>query len=109
MEKLTDHTSNPGYLVEYTKRMAQQDSFMKQVFDDEVAPSTVILKGVGEVEVGHLRKFRHVLQNAFDLKMKMESPSVARKRAELNQSVQVLRESKEVLANIIDTISSQGY
>ncbi|KAK4259524.1 hypothetical protein QN277_005847 [Acacia crassicarpa] len=103
--------------------------------------------------------FRYVLQNAFDLKMRMvaywkivlrrpidtialhlqlsinnlvnrelekeitselmspsggiesllqESPSVAGKRAKLNRSVQVLRESKEVVVNIIDRISSYG-
>ncbi|KAK4259522.1 hypothetical protein QN277_005845 [Acacia crassicarpa] len=159
MEKLTDYTCNPEYMAEYAKLMAQLDAFMKQVFDDEVVPSTVILEGLGEVEVGHLRMFRHVLHNAFDLKMRMvaywkivlrrlidtialhlqlsinnlvnrelekeitvglmsprggiesllqESPSVAGKRAKLNRSVQVLRESKEVVANIIDRISSYG-
>ena len=70
MEKLTDYTCNPEYMAEYTKLMSQHDGFMKQVCDDEVVPSTVIIEGLGEVEVGHLRQFRHVLQNSFDLKMR---------------------------------------
>ena len=159
MEKLTDYTCNPDYMAEYTKLMSQHDGFMKQVCDDEVVPSTVIIEGLGEVEVGHLRQFRHVLKNSFDLQMRMvayrmivlrrlidtialhlqlslnnlvnrelekeisiglvsqsgkiesllqESPIVAWKRAKLNRSIHVLRESKEVVSKIIDMISSYG-
>ena len=120
---------------------------------------SVIIEGLGEVEVGHLRQFRHVLQNSFDLKMRMvaywkivlrrlidtialhlqlslnnlvnrelekeisvglvspsggiesllqEPPIVASKHGKLNSSIQVLRESKEAVAKIIDRISRYG-
>ena len=71
MEKLTDYTCNPEYLSEWNKLMAQQDSFMKDVLTNEERPSIVKLEGFGEIEVEKLRKYSHILQQAFDMKMRM--------------------------------------
>ncbi|XP_055835860.1 dynamin-related protein 4C-like [Solanum dulcamara] len=156
MEKLTDYTCNPDYFATYSKFMAQQDMFM-EIMNDRWKCSVINLEGVGEIEVGHLREHLDVVQQAFDLKMRMmaywkivlmrlvdsmalhimfsirnminkemedeiiqdlmaphgggiermldESPLVAEKRNRLKKSVRLLKESKEVVANIMDRIS----
>uniref|UniRef100_A0A2N9IA35 Dynamin stalk domain-containing protein n=1 Tax=Fagus sylvatica TaxID=28930 RepID=A0A2N9IA35_FAGSY len=71
MEKLTDYTCNPEYLSEWNKLMAQEDSFMKDVLTNEERPSMVKLEGFGDIEVEKLRQYSHVLQQAFDMKMRM--------------------------------------
>uniref|UniRef100_A0A2N9FR58 Dynamin-type G domain-containing protein n=1 Tax=Fagus sylvatica TaxID=28930 RepID=A0A2N9FR58_FAGSY len=71
MEKQTDYTCNPEYLSDWNKLMGQQDFFMKEVLNDEEWPSKVKLEGFGEIEVEKLRQFPHVLQQAFDMKMRM--------------------------------------
>ncbi|KAM3305621.1 dynamin-related protein 4C-like [Capsicum chacoense] len=166
MEKLTDYTCNPDYLATYSKFMAQQHTFMEMMnnpvmfINDPGKISMINLEGVGEIYVGHLRKHLDVVQQAFDLKMRMmaywkivlmrmvdsmalhimfsirnminkemeneivqdlmaphgggiermldESPLVAEKRNRLNKSVKLLKESKEVVANIMDRISFQS-
>ncbi|KAF7840369.1 dynamin-related protein 4C-like [Senna tora] len=160
MEKLTDYTCNPDYMTEYNRLMAQADAFMKEIWHNENQPSTANLDGIGQVEIGHLRQYAHVMNQAFDLKMRMvaywkivlrrlvdtialhmqlsisnlvnkelekeishevlspnrfgierlleESPSIAGKRHKLMRSVKVLKESKEVVTNIMDRISSYG-
>ncbi|KAF3651129.1 Dynamin-related protein 4C [Capsicum annuum] len=159
MEKLTDYTCNPDYLATYSKFMAQQHTFM-EIMNDPGKFSMINLEGVGGINVGHLRKHLDVVQQAFDLKMRMmaywkivlmrmvdsmalhimfsvrnminkemeneivqdlmaphgggiermldESPLVAEKRNRLNKSVKLLKESKEVVANIMDRISFQS-
>ena len=156
MEKLTDYTCNPDYLTTYSKFMAQQNTFM-EIMNDHGKYSMINLEGVGVIDVGHLRKHLDVVQQAFDLKMRMmaywkivlmrlvdsmalhimfsirnminkemeneiiqdlmaphgggiermldESPLVAEKRNRLKKSVKLLKESKEVVANIMDRIS----
>uniref|UniRef100_A0A2N9FR68 Dynamin-type G domain-containing protein n=1 Tax=Fagus sylvatica TaxID=28930 RepID=A0A2N9FR68_FAGSY len=157
MEKLTDYTCNPEYLSEWNKLMAQEDSFMKDVLTNEERPSMVKLEGFGDIEVEKLRQYSHVLQQAFDMKMRMtaywkivlkrlvdclalhlllcvgnlvnkefeieivnelmgpgggiermleESPSVAAKRQKINESIQLLKKSKEVVAKIMDKIGT---
>ncbi|KAF7840368.1 dynamin-related protein 4C-like [Senna tora] len=160
MEKLTDYTCNPDYMAEYNRLMAQQDAFMREIWDIKKKPSKANLDGIGRVEIDHLRQYKHVINQAFDLKMRMvaywkivlrrlvdtialhlqlsinnlvkkdlekeishevlspnrggiermleESPSIAGKRFKLMRSVKVLEESKEVVANIMDRISSYG-
>ena len=71
MEKQTDYTCNPEYLSDWNKLMGQQDFFMKEVLNDKEWPSKVKLKGFGEIEVEKLRQPPHVLQQAFDMKMRM--------------------------------------
>ncbi|XP_060175730.1 dynamin-related protein 4C-like [Lycium barbarum] len=156
MEKLTDYTCNPDYLATYSKFMAQQHMFM-EIMNDPGKYSVINLEEVGEINVGHLRKHLDVVQQAFDLKMRImaywkillmrlvdsmalhimfsiqnminkemedeivqdlmaphgggiermldESPLVAEKRKRLKMSVKLLKESKEVVANIMDRIS----
>ncbi|KAK8651475.1 hypothetical protein V6N13_141076 [Hibiscus sabdariffa] len=72
MEKLTGYTSNPDYMTEWTKLMNLQDSFISQANECQ-PPSRVVLQGVGEIEIEHLRQHTNVflLQQAFDLKMRM--------------------------------------
>ncbi|CAN4081216.1 unnamed protein product [Withania somnifera] len=159
MEKLTDYTCNPDYVATYSKLMAQQDTLM-EIMNDRWKSSVIDLEGVGEIDVGHLRKHLDVVQQAFDLKMRMmaywkivlmrlvdsmalhimfsirnmvnkemedeivqdlmaphgggiermldESPLIAEKRSRLRNSVKLLKESKEVVANIMDRISFNG-
>lgn len=156
MEKLTDYTCNPDYVATYSKLMTQQHVFMETMNDPRKC-SVINLEGVGRIDVGHLRKHLDVVQQAFDLKMRMmaywkivlmrmvdsmalhimfsirnminkemeyeiiqdlmaphgggiermleESPSVAEKRNRLKKSIKLLKESKGIVANIMDRIS----
>ncbi|CAN6587015.1 unnamed protein product [Malus baccata var. baccata] len=160
MEKLTDYTCDGDYVSEWNKLMASQNEFIDGVLTDENKPSIIDIEGIGEVEVGVLRKYPHVLAQAYDLKMRMiaywkvvlrrlvdsmalhlqlsvfnlvnkemeaeivnelmgpygggiermleESPAVAVKREKLNKSIKKLRDSKEVVAKIMDSITTYG-
>ncbi|KAM0980430.1 hypothetical protein PS2_013396 [Malus domestica] len=160
MEKLTDYTCDADYVSEWNKLMASQNQFIHGVLTDENKPSTIAIEGIGEVEVGFLRKYPHVLAQAYDLKMRMtaywkvvlrrfvdfmalhlqlsvnnlvnkemeaeivnelmgpygggiermleESPAVSVKREKLNKSIKKLRDSKEVVAKIMDSIITYG-
>ncbi|CAN6719857.1 unnamed protein product [Malus baccata var. baccata] len=160
MEKLTDYTCDGDYVSEWNKLMASQNQFIHGVLTDENKPSIITIEGIGEVEVGVLRKYPHVLAQAYDLKMRMiaywkvvlrrlvdsmalhlqlsvfnlvnkemeaeivnelmgpygggiermleESPAVAVKREKLNKSIKKLRDSKEVVAKIMDSIITYG-
>ncbi|KAJ7947205.1 Dynamin-related protein 4c-like [Quillaja saponaria] len=70
-EKLTDYTCNPEYMAEFNRLMSQQDAFFKDVLVNEKKSSFVMLQGVGTINVEVLRQYAHVLQQAFDLKMRM--------------------------------------
>jgi hypothetical protein len=154
MEKETDYTCNPEYMKEWNKLIAQQQAVIDNI--TKFGSSRVTIDGSREVVVGDLRGHKHVLLQAFDLKMRLiaywkivlmrlvdnmalhlqlsirnlvnkemekeifnelvstagdviermleEPPSVANKREKLNTSIKLLRESKEVLANIRDKI-----
>ncbi|KAL9342519.1 hypothetical protein Peur_065844 [Populus x canadensis] len=159
MEKETDYTCNPEYMKEWNKLMAQQHTVIDNI--TKFASSKVVIDGSREVVVGDLRRYKHVLLQAFDLKMRLiaywkivlmrlvdnmalhlqlsirnlvnkemekeivnevlgtgggvaieklfvESPSVASKREKLNTSIKLLRESHEVMANIMDEIATAG-
>ncbi|KAM1293555.1 hypothetical protein ACFX2I_013645 [Malus domestica] len=160
MEKLTDYTCDDDYVSEWKKLMASQNQFIHEVLTDEYKPSIITIEGIGEVEVGVLRMYPHVLAQAYDLKMRMiaywkvvlrrlvdsmalhlqlsvfnlvnkemepeivnelmgpygggiermleESPAVAVKREKLNKSIKKLRDSKEVVAKIMDSIITYG-
>ncbi|XVF30397.1 hypothetical protein REPUB_Repub16aG0053700 [Reevesia pubescens] len=159
MEKLTDYTCNPDYMMEWTKLMTQQENFVKNVnaaLNNAFGPSRVNLEGFGDIEVGHLRQHPNVVQQAFDLKMRMtaywkivlkrlvdsmalhlqysvhnlvnndieeivnelmgpdghgiermlvESPSISGKREKLKKSIKLLKESKDVVAKMMDRIA----
>ncbi|XP_052879836.1 dynamin-related protein 4C-like isoform X2 [Gossypium arboreum] len=75
MEKLTGYTCNPDYMMEWNKLMDQQDHFINQISGTNMQPlpCCVNLQGLGEIPVEHLRQHSNVsiLQQAFDLKMRM--------------------------------------
>ncbi|KAH0909759.1 hypothetical protein HID58_033080 [Brassica napus] len=162
MEKLTDYTCNPDYMKTWTEKTATQQSFIHAVLTDVKKPEKFSLAGFGEVKISHLRKYHaHLLQQAFDMKMRItsywtivlrrivdnlalylqfsvknlvntqfqkeivaemvdprggggvermmeESPSVASKREKLKKSVKLLKESKDVVAAIVDQTSGFG-
>ena len=158
MEKETDYTCNPEYMKEWNKLMAQQHTVIESI--TRYGSSKVVIAS-REVVVGDLRRYKHVLPQAFDLKMRLiayweivltrlvdnmalhlqlsirnlvnkemekeivnellgtgggvaieklfvESPTVASKREKLNTSINLLRESQEVMANIMDEIATAG-
>ncbi|XP_017977678.1 PREDICTED: dynamin-related protein 4C [Theobroma cacao] len=161
MEKLTDYTCNPDYMVECTKLMAQQENFVRNVnaaLKKTYGPYRVSLEGFGDIEVEHLRQHCNFVHQAFDLKMRMtaywkivlqrlvdsmalhlqysvhnlvnndveeivhelmgpdgrgiermlvESPAIAKKREKLKKSIKLMKESKDVVAKIMDRIA--GY
>ncbi|KAK9912638.1 hypothetical protein M0R45_036491 [Rubus argutus] len=169
MEKLTDYTCNPEYVSEWNRLMCQQEAFINRVLNQRFINgvlkyeenSTINVEGIGEVEVGVLRQYPHVLSQAFDLKMRMtaywkvvlrrlvdymalhlqlsvsklvniememeivselmgpncgggiekmleESPAVSVKRDKLVKSITKLRDSKEVVAKMLDGITTYG-
>ncbi|KAI4332439.1 hypothetical protein L6164_017349 [Bauhinia variegata] len=71
MEKLTDYTCSPEYMAEYNKLMTQQNPFVTRVLEEQV--SLVVLEGIGDIVAssGHLRQYPLLLEQAFDLKMRM--------------------------------------
>nr|XP_048323302.1 dynamin-related protein 4C-like [Ziziphus jujuba var. spinosa] len=92
MEMVTDYTCNPEYISEWNKLMAQRDMFLFELFENEARPSTVKIDGLwkvehygnknrcgapieverlGEIEVGGLRQYRHLILQAFDLRRRM--------------------------------------
>eukprot|EP00268_Persea_americana_P058648 TRINITY_DN7119_c0_g1_i2.p1 TRINITY_DN7119_c0_g1~~TRINITY_DN7119_c0_g1_i2.p1 ORF type:complete len:677 (-),score=147.48 TRINITY_DN7119_c0_g1_i2:1823-3853(-) len=159
MEKIVDYTSNPDYMKKWASLMDEQDCFM-EVIRDTSRSTLVTLEGFGEVQVGHLRDMSSMVEQAFDMKMRVtvywnivimrlvdnlamhllfcvqklinhemlheivnelmgpqkggiermlqESPSVACRRERLNNSIKLLKQSKDVVANIIDCISVDG-
>ncbi|KAM7500182.1 hypothetical protein LguiA_024596 [Lonicera macranthoides] len=72
MEKLIDYTCDPEYMSALNKLMAQ-----KQVFEfvmNNVHRSTSIrIEGFGDIEVGHLRSFPGIRDDAFDMKMRISA------------------------------------
>ncbi|KAF8038364.1 hypothetical protein BT93_B1023 [Corymbia citriodora subsp. variegata] len=69
MEKLTGYTCNPEYLAEWNRMMTQQNLFMQKINDQW--STTMVLEGIGQVDVHHLRNHKQLAQQAFDLKMRM--------------------------------------
>ncbi|KAA8538904.1 hypothetical protein F0562_025596 [Nyssa sinensis] len=156
MEKLTDYTCDPEYMMVWRKLMENQNAF-NTVMNNNYNPSHILMEGFGEIDVGHLRPYPNVRDEAFDLKMRItaywkivlkrlvdcmalhllfsiqmlvnkdmereivnevmgcggggveqmleESPSVAGKHERLKKSIKLLKESKEVVAKIIDRIN----
>ncbi|KAJ0261788.1 Dynamin central domain-containing protein [Hirschfeldia incana] len=74
MEKLTDYTCNPDYMASWTEKTASQQSFINAVLHDAKKPEKFFLSGFGNVKISHLRKYHaHLLQQAFDMKMRITS------------------------------------
>lgn len=157
MEKLTDYTCNPEYITTWNQLMSHRGKLMDAVHGRSHY-SVVNITGFGEVDVTHLRSKVGVVEEAFDLKMRMtaywrivlrrlvdcmalhlmfgiqnlvnkdmetdiihrlmgpegnglqqmldESPSVAKTRTRLKNSIKLLEDSKDAVANIMDRIAS---
>ncbi|XP_071724589.1 dynamin-related protein 4C-like [Rutidosis leptorrhynchoides] len=72
MEKLTDYTSSPDYMSEWTKLMSKWDTFLENVKEHQTFE--IGLGGFmdAKFETSHLSKFStQSLNQAFDLKMRM--------------------------------------
>ncbi|KAG8374966.1 hypothetical protein BUALT_Bualt10G0050600 [Buddleja alternifolia] len=72
MEKLTDYTCNPEYIDLWNKLMSHQNAFM-EIVNDHSKPTKMKIDGFGEIDVGHLRNHVVVVQEAFDLKMRLSA------------------------------------
>ncbi|XP_016494582.1 dynamin-related protein 4C-like [Nicotiana tabacum] len=70
MEKLTDYTSNPEYAATCSKLMAKETIFM-EIMNYKRTNTLMHLEGFGDIDVGYLRKHIDVVQQAFELKMRM--------------------------------------
>ncbi|TKY71899.1 Dynamin-related protein 4C [Spatholobus suberectus] len=121
MEKLTDYTCNPEYMCEYNKLMANQDIFLNTskkyvlgcIHSSKLRSATTIVaatifnlvnKDLGDETVKDtMSPYGGGIERLLE-----ETPSVAEKRDKLNRRIKVLKESKEVVANIMDKISSYG-
>ncbi|KAH0723417.1 hypothetical protein KY285_005972 [Solanum tuberosum] len=71
MENQTDYTCNPEYVANCSKIMAQQTAFMEIMNDHKKSSVINLAGGIGVIDVGHLRKNVGVVQQAFELKMRM--------------------------------------
>ncbi|KAL3652688.1 Dynamin-related protein 4C [Castilleja foliolosa] len=153
MEKLTDYTCNPKYMVSYNKLMSHYSEFVKAIESYD----SISIGGFGVIDVDDLHgKPKGVVQEAFDLKMRItaywkivlrrmmdnmalhlqyniqklvnkemqteiineligsqgnglermleEPPSISGKRNKLKKSIKLLKESKDVVANIMDRV-----
>ena len=157
METIADYTSNPDYMKTWYELMVQQEPFMEVIRNSNKEPK-INLNGFGEVEVGHLRNYAEIAEQAYDIRMRLtaywkivmmrlvdelalhilrslkilvedeleaelaneivggpraagiermleESPSTAGKRERLRKSIELLKESKEVVTKIMDRIT----
>ncbi|XP_019093526.1 PREDICTED: dynamin-related protein 4C-like [Camelina sativa] len=74
MEKLTDYTCNPDYMTSWTQKTSEQQNFIHAVLYDGKRPEYFSLTGFGNVKISHLRNYHaHLLQQAFDMKMRITS------------------------------------
>ncbi|KAJ4783447.1 Interferon-induced GTP-binding protein Mx1 [Rhynchospora pubera] len=159
MEVVSDYTSNPDYMKSWVELMKEEKLFMEAI-EDHSKPTAISLNAFGTVEVGHLRPHVDVVEQAFDIRMRLtaywktivlrlvdgvalhilhaikclvedeleaelineligakkaglermleESPATAAKRARLKKSVELLKQSKDVVASIMDRIVADG-
>ncbi|KAJ4806429.1 Interferon-induced GTP-binding protein Mx1 [Rhynchospora pubera] len=159
MELVSDYTSSPDYMNSWVELMKEEQQFM-QAIEDHSKPTEISLKSFGKVEIGYLRSYVDVVEQAFDMRMRLtaywktivlrlvdgvalhikhaikclvedeledelinelvgpkmagiermleESPATATKRDRLNKSLELLRQSKDVVANIMDRIVADG-
>jgi GTPase SAR1 family protein len=158
MELCSDYTSNPDYMKMWAEFMAEEKNFM-EVIQNQSKTTKVSLKAFGTVDVGHLKLHADVVEQAFDIRMRLtaywksivlrlvdgaalhilhsirgmvereleadminelvgpkmegvvqmlqESPAIAAKRDRLKKSVELLKQSKDVVSNIMDGIVAE--
>ncbi|XP_030479980.1 dynamin-related protein 4C [Cannabis sativa] len=71
MEKLTDYTCNPEFMRDWNKFMCQKEEFMVEV--NNQSRFRMELEGFGMIEFENLRHFPNLLDQAFDLRMRIVS------------------------------------
>ncbi|CAH8388166.1 unnamed protein product [Eruca vesicaria subsp. sativa] len=119
MEKLTDYTCNPEYMKTWTCYTSEQEKFINAVLNDARKPESFSITVFGNVKITHLRKYHaHLLQQAFDMKMRITSywTLVLRRIVDnlalyLQLSVKYLVNSqfqKEVVAEMVDPRGGGG-
>ncbi|ESQ29514.1 hypothetical protein EUTSA_v10024169mg [Eutrema salsugineum] len=119
MEKLTDYTCNPEYMTSWTEKTRAQQSFIDAVLINRTKSDYFSLAGFGNVKISHLRKYHaHLLQQAFDMKMRITSywTIVLRRIVDnlalyLQLSVKYLVNSqfqKDIVAELVDPRSGGG-
>ncbi|KAL1221079.1 Dynamin-related protein 4C [Cardamine amara subsp. amara] len=120
MEKLTDYTCNPEYMTTWTQKTSEQQSFIAAVLNNGINKSEQFsLTGFGNVKISHLRRYHdHLLQQAFDMKMRITSywTIVLRRIVDnialyLQLSVKYLVNShfqKEIVAEMVDPRAGGG-
>ncbi|KAH6796375.1 hypothetical protein C2S51_037361 [Perilla frutescens var. frutescens] len=69
MEKFSDYTCNPQYTASCNELMSHQGEFMKNI--NNTRSSSTTIPRFGDVSISHLRSHEGVVQEAFDLKMRM--------------------------------------
>ncbi|CAL9238060.1 unnamed protein product [Arabidopsis halleri] len=92
MEKITDYTCNPEYMTSWTQKTGEQESFINAVLKDGNKPE-YSLTGFEDVKISHLRKYHAHLHTLL---------------VKLNNSIKLLKESKDVVAAIVDQNSGYG-
>ncbi|KAL7160037.1 hypothetical protein ABFS83_01G068200 [Erythranthe nasuta] len=128
MEKVSDYTCDPTYTSSWKERMSSQEELMQDIrhnwtefgnFNIVHLPSMkssvreafdlgtrvdaywkIVLRRMSEIVNEIMGSHGNGLERMMD-----ESPSVAIKRNKLRKSIALLKESKNVVANIIDKIS----
>ncbi|PIN01657.1 Vacuolar sorting protein VPS1, dynamin [Handroanthus impetiginosus] len=152
MENLTDYTCHPEYSTTWSMLMAYQATLMYYVND--YSSNVVYIERFGEINIAHLRRFKGLVEEAYDVKMRItaywdivlrrmvdnmalhllfsiknlvnkemqpniikeligpqgtglerileESPSITEKRNKLEKSIKLLKECKDVVADIMD-------
>ncbi|KAJ6946138.1 hypothetical protein NC651_001031 [Populus alba x Populus x berolinensis] len=103
MEKLTDYTCNPEYLKEWNMLMSHRQTFLDDVQEwNQLCVRNLVSKELEKEIVTEL-----MATNGGKLELLLEeAPSVAAKRKRLNASIELLREAKDVLSNIMGNVSA---
>ncbi|XP_021734432.1 dynamin-related protein 4C-like [Chenopodium quinoa] len=79
METYADYTCDSQYLSVWNRLMSHQDKFMNIVEGKSVQVNTgkkvtsMEFEGLGKVDLAHLQKYKHLAEQAFDMKMRMMS------------------------------------
>ncbi|KDP31483.1 hypothetical protein JCGZ_15434 [Jatropha curcas] len=70
MEKVTNYTCNPEYMSEWNKLMGEYDTFKKQIRTN--SQNAAWIEGIESIEFLGIKNYQdNVVQQAFDLKMRM--------------------------------------
>ncbi|GAB4835422.1 hypothetical protein Ancab_000329 [Ancistrocladus abbreviatus] len=121
MEKVADYTCSPDYMTVWNKLMSHQNQFM-EIVNGTSEWKTMKIEDFGEVKVEHLRHIQNLVNKELEKepvkelmeprgggieRMLEESPSIAGKRDRLKKSIKLLKESKDVVANIMYCIKME--